>query len=184
MSLIAPMMIPEIWELIFLHLDQTTLTSCLGVCRMWNKLITSSQKVLQRRYLRPYVPTAAELSPRPDRCRWLNDPFNPAIPPAFDYPSTELTWKHWQSTIAYGAFPMLPWTRNPAAWQRKEASWRRIEVSQPPIRKLVVEQVDKGRAEIWEEATLLFPAGDQGTGPGLLMGELYNHIEKRLQHPD
>ncbi|KAJ5171955.1 hypothetical protein N7492_004548 [Penicillium capsulatum] len=112
--------IPELLELILLHLDlRTLLTTAQSTCRAWTSLIRNSPRIQQALFFasanhreKVYNPLLAEKF----------SPFFPNDSPGSEYP-----------LFTFTACDMFKTPDQTNAFMRKEASWRRMLVQQPPV---------------------------------------------------
>ncbi|KAJ5185983.1 hypothetical protein N7491_006146 [Penicillium cf. griseofulvum] len=134
--------IPEIFELILLHLDiRTLLTKATRICRAWSHFIDSSPPIQWALFFRPLDnalnkrkiqnPLLAETFPSIFHQSGSSDGRYPNRNSDTDT-DTDIS-KEKTTHLTFTTFDMV---RNPHKWDtyiRPEASWRRMLVQQPPV---------------------------------------------------
>ncbi|KAJ5772844.1 hypothetical protein N7457_007740 [Penicillium paradoxum] len=135
--------IPEIFELILLHLDiRTLLTKATRVCRAWSHFINDSRPLQWALFFRP-------LDNPLNKAKIQNPLLAEAFPSVFRQSSSNRdgtpNHKHNGNSnrnsipeLTFTTFDMVRRPRKLNAYIRPEASWRRMLVQQPPVYTLAL----------------------------------------------
>ncbi|KAH6961404.1 hypothetical protein HG530_005241 [Fusarium avenaceum] len=180
--------VPELLELILLHLDlKTLLVSASRVCHHWAATMAESPRIQQALFFQPVPSTAAE---RPEAFT-----LNPLLVEKFGRCFFDIDRKYTYLRRA-DSFFRLPWAPEGATAEQGPArslsvlektprlenftssssSWRRMLVSQPPPLSLGYLKLDT--VDIWfheVHTTLIEP---RSPSQGVNMGQLYDMVHR------
>ncbi|KAF5674065.1 hypothetical protein FHETE_3125 [Fusarium heterosporum] len=178
--------VPELLELILLHLDmKTLLVSASRVCRQWAAIMAKSPRIQQALFFQPALSTT---SGRP-RAFTLN----PLLVEKFGRCFFDIDRKYTYLRRA-DSFFRLPWapegaiaeqglarslsvlekTRRLENFTMSSSSWRRMLVSQPPPLLLGYLKLDV--VEIWFHEVYTALIEPRSPSQGLSMGQLYDMV--------